>query len=168
MNFSRSGETSRFWEDSLLPSRRILARDPVSGTKAASFLSLWSRSGYVESSLDGMPVVSLYSDVMHFRRWEGMASWSLLWRRTIRSHVFVARGLLSRMFGWITTWRGREARMTLVLDDCLSCWMKDSVSVDFASSRRWSVAIGMMELEFWNCGMKGKMNEGINEGIRCF
>jgi hypothetical protein len=33
---------------------------------------------------------------------------------------FEARGSLSNIFGWITTWRGREATMTRVLGDCLS------------------------------------------------
>lgn len=34
--------------------------------------------------------------------------------------------------------------MTWVLGDRLSCWMKESVSVDLASWRRCSVAIGMV------------------------
>lgn len=38
-------------------------------------------------------------------------------RRMRRSQGCVARGFLSRIVGWITTWRGREATIILILGD---------------------------------------------------
>lgn len=99
-----------------------------------------------------MPVVSLYSAVIEGRRVNGIGS-SLLggWvvvRRSRRSQEFVARGLLSSVVGWITTWRGREATMTLTLGDCLRLWRKDWGSVDFVRERRCRVATGMIVVYF--------------------
>lgn len=75
---------------------------------------------------------------MEWRRWWiGFDfSESLFWIRTRRSHGVLVRVSLSRMFGWMTTWRGRDATMTLRLGVCLSCWMKDCGSVDLARVKR--------------------------------
>lgn len=89
-------------------------------------------------SFDGIPVVSLYSELIDWRSANGIGSSvgaEVLWRRSRRSHFVVANGLLSRMDGWITVCLGREATTTLVVD-CLSWWMNDWGSVALLSVRR--------------------------------
>lgn len=115
--------------------------------------------------------MSLYSFVIEDRSGVGIGSWSfglvlVLWSSTRRSQGFVARGLLSRVVGWITMCRGREATMTLVVGDCLSCWRKDCGEVDLVRVRRCRVRAGIFAGVWFSAGMetgKREFNLGWEE-----
>jgi hypothetical protein len=62
-----------------------------------------------------------------------------------RSHFSVVRGLLSRIVGWITVCRGRDATIIFVSGDLDSWAMKDSGVVGGVRVRRWRVRAGMVD-----------------------
>jgi hypothetical protein len=66
-------------------------------------------------------------------------------RRRRRSHFSVVRGFVSRIVGWITVCRGRDATIIFVSGDLDSCAMKDSGVVGGVRVRRWRVRAGMVD-----------------------
>lgn len=88
----------------------------------------------------------LYSAFMYLRRGSGtgLSFEEALPRRTRRSQLGFSRTFLSRIEGWITMCRGRDATMTLTDGDCLSRWWKDCGLIDGSREKRCRVRRGIL------------------------